>query len=113
MIFSLPDARIVAFSPTIDNLINPVVIEEQGFDDVKVFPNPATDILNITSSEPISEIEIVNVMGQVVRRIEVNSDNAVCDVEDLNAGVYMVRIYNNPLTEPVEVAVSQRKFIKE
>ncbi len=95
------------------NLINPVSIEDQGFDDVKVFPNPTTDILNITSSETISEIEIVNTLGQVVKHIEVNADNAVCDVEDLKAGVYMVRIYNNPLTEPVEVAVSQRKFIKE
>ncbi|MBR6068629.1 MAG: T9SS type A sorting domain-containing protein [Bacteroidales bacterium] len=95
------------------NLINPVSIEEQGFDDVKVFPNPTSDILNITSSETIFKIEIVNVMGQVVKRIEVNSDNAVCDVNDLKAGIYMVRIYNNPLTEPVEVAVSQRKFIKE
>lgn len=95
------------------NLINPVSIEDQGFDDVKVFPNPTTDILNITSSETISEIEIVNTLGQVVKSIEVNSDSAVCNVEDLKAGVYMVRIYNNPLTEPVEVAVSQRKFIKE
>ena len=95
------------------NLINPVSIEEQNFDDIKIYPNPASDILNITSSETISEIEIVNVMGQVVKRLEVNADNAVCNVEDLKAGVYMVRIYNNPLTEPVEVAVSQRKFIKE
>ena len=72
---------------------------------MSLFPNPATDILNITSSETISEIEIVNVMGQVVRCIEVNSDKAVCDVEDLKAGVYVVRIHGT--------VVSQRKFIKE
>ena len=89
------------------NLINPVVIEEQGFDDVKVFLNPATDILNITSSETISEIEIVNVMGQVVKRMEVNADNVVCDVEDLKAGVYIVRISTATTT------LSQRKFVKE
>ena len=88
-------------------------VEENEFAILQIFPNPATDILNITSPETISEIEIVNTLGQVVKRIEVNSDNAVCNVEDLKAGVYMVRIYNNPLTEPVEVAVSQRKFIKE
>jgi hypothetical protein len=89
------------------NLINPVSIEDQGFDDVKVFPNPTTDILNITSSETISEIEIVNTLGQVVKRIEVNSDNAVCDVEELKAGVYVVRIHTEG------AVVSQRKFIKE
>ncbi len=88
-------------------------VEENEFAILQIFPNPATDILNITSSETISEIEIVNTLGQVVKRIEVNSDSAVCNVENLKAGIYMVRIYNNPLTEPVEAAVSQRKFIKE
>ena len=89
------------------NLINPVSIEEQGFDDVKVFPNPTIDILNITSSEPISEIEIVNVMGQVVKRIEVNGDNAICDVEDLKAGVYVVKV--SRITGEVE----DLKLVKE
>ncbi len=82
-------------------------VEQTNFTEITLFPNPATDILNITSSETISEIEIVNVMGQVVRRIEVNSDNAVCDVEDLKAGVYVVRIHAASAT------LSQRRFIKE
>ena len=82
-------------------------IDENVALEINVFPNPATDILNITSSETISEIEIVNVMGQVVRRIEVNSDNAVCDVEDLISGVYVVRIHTEG------TVVSQRKFVKE
>ncbi|MBQ6277183.1 MAG: T9SS type A sorting domain-containing protein [Bacteroidales bacterium] len=82
-------------------------ISQNGTAEIALFPNPATDILNITSSETISEIEIVNVMGQVVRRIEVNSDNAVCNVEDLKAGVYVVRIRTASAT------LSQRRFVKE
>ena len=82
-------------------------IVETAVSEINLFPNPATDILNITSSETISEVEIVNVMGQVVKRIEVNSDNAVCDVEDLKAGVYMVRIHTEG------TVVSQRKFVRE
>ena len=89
------------------NLINPVNVEKQDFDDVKVFPNPTIDILNITSSETISEIEIVNVMGQVVKRIEVNGDNAICDVEDLKAGVYVVKV--SRITGETE----ELKFLKE
>ena len=94
------------------NLINPVNIEEQEFDNVKIFPNPTNDILNIKSSETISEIEIVNVIGQVVRRIEVNSDNVVCDVDDLKSGVYVVKIYSRPF-DSAQGAVALRKFIKE
>ena len=90
------------------NLINPVSAEEQVFDDVKIFPNPTSDILNITSPEEISEIEIVNVMGQVVYRTEVNADNAVCDVQGLNAGVYFMRIYGTD-----DSILNQRKFVKK
>ncbi|MBQ5571935.1 MAG: T9SS type A sorting domain-containing protein, partial [Bacteroidales bacterium] len=87
---------------------------------ISIFPNPANDILNITSSEQISEIEIVNALGQVVRRMEVNADNAVCDVENLSSGVYVVRLCTLQRTEPVEasgvegsVRLIQRKFVKE
>ena len=103
------------------NLINPVNIEEQEFDDVKISPNPTSDILNIKSSETISEIEILNVMGQVVKHIEVNADNAVCNVEDLTSGVYVVKIYSRPFAPSANAqganaqgaAISQRKFVKE
>lgn len=76
-----------------------------------VFCNLATNILNVISSETISEIEIVNVMGQVVKRIEVNADNAVCDVEDLKAGVYVVRI--RTIRQAQGADISQCKFVKE
>ena len=83
-------------------------IEENSAQEISIFPNPATDILNITSSETISEIEIVNALGQVVYRIEVNADNAVCDVNGLANGVYVVRIHGTDTA-----LVCQRKFIKE
>ena len=86
-------------------------ISQNGTAEISIYPNPATEILNITSSETISEIEIVNVMGQVVKRIEVNSDNAVCDVEGLKSGVYVVKVSTLSLSKGANV--SQRKFIKE
>ena len=76
--------------------------------EISIFPNPTNDILNITSSEIISEIEIVNALGQVVYRTEVNADNVVCDVEGLTAGVYIVRIHGTDMA-----SVIQKKFIKE
>jgi hypothetical protein len=77
---------------------------------IDIFPNPANDILNITSSEIISEIEIVNTLGQVVYRREVNSNNAVCDVNGLASGVYVVKIHHfDKFSERFE----QKKFVKE
>lgn len=80
-------------------------IEDSEFENLQIFPNPTNNILNISSSETISEIEIVNTLGQVVKRIEVNSDNAVCNVEELKAGIYIVRIHGT--------GICQQKFIKE
>ena len=84
-------------------------INENTILEISLFPNPTNNILNITSSEIISEIEIVNALGQVVSRTEVNADNAVCDVEGLTAGVYVVRIYGADADSIRE----QRKFVKE
>ena len=94
-------------------------IKDNALPEIALFPNPATDILNITSTETISEIEIVNTLGQVVKRIEVNSDNAVCDVNELKAGVYVVRIrtlrYFGEAQQPQAqgAVICQQKFIKE
>ena len=98
----------------------PVAIDECSAQNISVFPNPTNDILNITSSETISEIEIINVMGQIVKRVEVNADNATCNVEDLTNGVYVVRIRTLHHTEPTEVSevevsakLNHLKFVKE
>ena len=63
--------------------------------EISIFPNPTSDMLNIISSETISEIEIVNVMGQIVLQMNVNGDNAVCNVSNLSNGMYFIRIYGN------------------
>ncbi|MBO7652418.1 MAG: T9SS type A sorting domain-containing protein [Bacteroidales bacterium] len=91
---------------------DPSNIEDNVASIIAVFPNPVNEILNITSLEIISEIEIVNVMGQVVKRIDVNSDNVVCDVKDLTSGVYVVRIRTLSGVEG-SATLSQRKFVKE
>jgi len=105
----------------------PVNIEGQSSQNITIYPNPTDDIINITSSEIISEIEIVNEVGQLVKHIKVNSDNVVCNVEDLRSGVYVVRIYSRPFgtsTGPLrqaqctaateaQGAVALRKFVKE
>ena len=90
----------------------PIAVEEHTSQNITLYPNPATDVLNITSSETISEVEIVNMMGQVVKRIDVNADNVACNVEDLSGGVYVVRIRTLSGVEG-SATLSQRKFVKD
>ncbi|MBO7133588.1 MAG: leucine-rich repeat protein [Bacteroidales bacterium] len=83
-------------------------VDENEIADLQIYPNPVSNTLNISSSEGISEIEIVNMMGQVVLQMAVDSKSAVCDVENLPSGVYVVKVCLSN-----GEAVVQRKFIKE
>ena len=57
-----------------------------------VYPNPATDVINITSPSDISNVTIYNYVGQTVYSINVNSSNVQINSNDFKAGIYIIRI---------------------
>lgn len=62
---------------------------EQSF--VSVSPNPAENSLNIKSSTtPIGEITVLDIRGNKVMNLEINSYSADIDVSNLNNGVYFI-----------------------
>jgi len=83
-------------------------VEEMVVTEIDIYPNPASDVLNITSSENISRIEIISSTGRIIAQQDVNSDYATFNVSDLSNGMYFVRIFS---TEQNSVFV--RKFIKD
>lgn len=58
-------------------------------ENVEVYPNPATSILNYTK-EKISSIEIINIAGQTIKNE--NATGSV-DVSKLTNGVYFLRLH--------------------
>ncbi|MEN8815775.1 MAG: T9SS type A sorting domain-containing protein [Nonlabens sp.] len=82
---------------------------EESLNDVtvNVYPNPATDVLNITSSaQQFTSVNIVDLNGRLVKSFEVESNVVNANIQDLKSGLYIVNISNN------ETTIS-RKFIKE
>ena len=62
-------------------------------DQYKTYPNPATDVWNIRSSNAgISTVEIFNTLGRSVKRMEVEGSNVSIEVSDLSTGIYFARI---------------------
>ena len=59
---------------------------------VNVYPNPASDVLNIESSSRISEIQVINLVGQTVKIQAADSRNIRMNVSDLKAGVYNLKL---------------------
>lgn len=62
---------------------------------VNIYPNPASDILNIATGENISAVTICNVLGQVVGRYEGNGEKAAINISALPAGSYYVTLKGN------------------
>lgn len=74
---------------------------------ITMYPNPATDVLNIASqNEVISNVQVYNLVGQQVINVAPNAAVATVNVSALKAGVYMV-------TTTVNGKTSTSKFIKQ
>jgi hypothetical protein len=54
---------------------------------ISVYPNPARDIINITSDEP-SRMSIYDMQGKLITTIDVNSSTSELDVSYLSRGTY-------------------------
>ena len=70
-----------------------------------VFPNPATDKITINAPAK-SDIEIINIRGQIVKKMTINDNNKDIDISNLSKGVYIIKIVTNK-------EIMTKKFIKE
>jgi len=60
---------------------------------VSIYPNPASGQITIASKEPISFIEISDLMNPVLKRIKVNkTKSTTINISDLNPGIYNCKI---------------------
>lgn len=71
----------------------------------QIFPNPASNILNVSSEQPITEIAIYNSLGQMVESHSANDCNLQINLASLPSGLYMVKIYTME-------GVAVKKFLK-
>jgi len=72
------------------NIDNPT-LENQ----VKISPNPTNGIIQITTSNPIKELQIYNLLGkQILKKSNSNQSlNKVLNLKQLNAGIYLLKIH--------------------
>ncbi|WP_397300461.1 choice-of-anchor J domain-containing protein [Nonlabens ulvanivorans] len=59
---------------------------------LKLFPNPSTGIVNINGTVVIDSVTVTNLLGQQLKTIFVNNENAVIDISDLATGLYLFEI---------------------
>lgn len=58
----------------------------------KVYPNPAADVINISSKLSIEKIQLFNVLGHKVLE---TSKTQQLNIESLSSGVYVLKVFND------------------
>ena len=56
------------------------------------YPNPVNDILNIQYSQEISQVQVINLLGQEVISKALNASQGQIDMSGLPAGTYLVKV---------------------
>ncbi|MCQ2321517.1 MAG: C25 family cysteine peptidase [Bacteroidales bacterium] len=72
----------------------------------RIYPNPASDKLNVVCSSNISELKIYNMVGAMVYSLSGCGNNAVVSLADMPNGVYFIQLTTNGTVET-------HRFVKE
>ena len=66
--------------------------ESNSKGNIRVYPNPASTVLNIESPEKLNEVRIYNILGECVLKLEIGNSEGKVDVSGLINGIYFVEI---------------------
>lgn len=107
------------FGVTADNLKNQVwydnlyvyrdataSVENNKLLGFSMYPNPTSNILNISAKETIQNAQIFNVLGKEVMNLNINKNSESIDISSLSSGIYLIKYQSNG-------AVGTAKFVKE
>jgi hypothetical protein len=81
-------------------------IEDVIFNSTMVYPNPASDVVNIKSDFDITSIKVFNHSGQVVAEEMVHNKMYQFNTSQYNAGMYFFQI------ETTEGTISKRIIVQ-
>ena len=70
---------------------------------LKVYPNPTVDILNVSYAEPISKVEVFNMIGQHIFSVVSNTNDVQIDMARYASGTYLIKVTIADITKTVKV----------
>ena len=82
---------------------------QNGIQSFNVFPNPASDMLNLSFSFPVLEEAVVQLVDQsgkvVLRQFIANASDVLLDLSAISSGIYFVSVQSAEYTFPVKKVV--------
>lgn len=99
------EQRVSVIITGLDNVDAPLTVSRVNDVVASIFPNPANNELNVHALTEISQIEILNMLGQSLGLQSVNAKNTKIDISHLKQGTYFIRV-------SIDNASKVYKFIK-
>ena len=73
---------------------------------IAVYPNPANEVVKVTGKD-IERIEVMNLSGQTVMKLDCGGDNVNVNISSLTSGIYMMKVRMADDSEFTERIVKQ------
>ena len=84
---------------------SPTAIESQSSTSLLIYPNPSSDQINIQCSHNMKSVEIIDMTGRSVQRIEgIGDNNYSLNISNLSQALYFVRVIdenNQPIISKI------------
>ncbi|MEI7596259.1 MAG: T9SS type A sorting domain-containing protein [Bacteroidota bacterium] len=81
-------------------------INEININEIKLYPNPATDYLNLSLNSNIVAFDLMTMSGQKINSYEAKGNQMTINVSNLAEGVYFIRFIN------IDGSFIVKKFVK-
>ena len=79
---------------------------ELNHQELNIYPNPASDQINVISNFNITEIKIYNTIGKLIMNNSIQKRDFTINVNDLIPGVYFLKLKNeNGITETKKIMI--------
>jgi hypothetical protein len=69
----------------------------------KFYPNPVKDMLNLSYSQNISKVQVINLLGQEVTSKSIDATDAKVDMSNLPSGTYLVKVTSDNQVKTIKV----------
>ena len=70
-------------------------LSENEISDFEYYYNPFNDMLNMSSSEKLSNIQIFNILGQKIIEEDINNYNHQINLSNLSTSIYFINVESN------------------
>lgn len=94
-----------SYGETADFKVNVIVLKNDTFDDASFvyYPNPVSDVLNISYANEISKVQVMNLLGQEVMVKSINATQSQIDMSNLASGSYLVKVTADNKVKTIKV----------